>query len=292
MICKFCESTHVHKDGNHNGFQRYKCLDCGKRFDGEKYGKECGSFIHFNTRLKKTDRNILTRENYCNPKKEISYSVKKHIQLAKRLIEVNDEKVFFPSYYYNFPNNVFEDEEHYADEYLEKHYKNCMTNFDLNMAYFDSLNYDEFNRYLLDFVRKKKFIEITNLSDVSDKIGAYILVLDKYKQVYIGISSSGNGIKGRILQHWSKQKEFERLIFGSVENSIISIDSFGALDTTRIFYKDFKGHKNLDKYEGKLVREFKSEYMLNRVAGGLNAEGNDALRNLQLMSSVKKRQLD
>ncbi len=65
-----------------------------------------------------------------------------------------------------------------------------------------------------------------------------MLVLDEYKQVYIGQSTD---IKSRILHHRSKKKPFDRLIFGSVENSILSIDSFGALDTTRI-YISYKKH--------------------------------------------------
>ena len=37
MKCIFFNSDHVNKHGNHNGYQRYDCLDCKKRFDGEKY---------------------------------------------------------------------------------------------------------------------------------------------------------------------------------------------------------------------------------------------------------------
>ena len=37
MNCIKCNSEHTQKDGNHNGFQRYKCLDCKKRFDYGKY---------------------------------------------------------------------------------------------------------------------------------------------------------------------------------------------------------------------------------------------------------------
>ncbi len=142
------------------------------------------------------------------------------------------------------------------------------------------------------FVKKHKFIEIIDLSEVSNKKGAYILVLDKYKQVYIGVSTSENGIKGRILQHWSKMKEFDRLIFGSVETSILSIDSFGALDTTRIFYKELKRYQDLNAYERKLVVEFKLKYRLNRISGGLNAEDDSELRNLKLMASMQKRKFE
>jgi len=90
MNCIFCKYSYVHKDGKHNGFQRYKCLECGKRFDGEKYKKEEGSIIHFNTRLKKTDTNRLTRDNYGIPKKELDYRDKKNIQMTKYFIEENN----------------------------------------------------------------------------------------------------------------------------------------------------------------------------------------------------------
>ena len=59
----------------------------------------------------------------------------------------------------------------------------------------------------------------------------------------------------------------ERLVFGwnNIFSSIISINSFGALDTTRIFY--IKTYK-YDEIEAKLVDSFNSKYRLNRVPGG------------------------
>lgn len=36
------------------------------------------------------------------------------------------------------------------------------------------------------------------------------------------------------MDYWSKEKQFDRLIFGNSENSKLSIDSFRALDTSRI----------------------------------------------------------
>ena len=50
-------------------------------------------------------------------------------------------------------------------------------------------------------------------------------------------------MKKRILGHWNRQKEFDHLICGKIEESILSIDSFGALDTTRIFYKPCRWHE-------------------------------------------------
>lgn len=290
MNCISCNSTHIQKDGNHKGYQRYKCMDCKKRFDGEKY--EDNHIIHFKTKLKKTDRNRLTRENYCIPKKELDYREKKNIQIAVDFVKQHKRPpLLCPQYYYEIPNEIFEDAEHYTDEFLKSHYQRCMDNFDLNMNYFSKLDYNKFNDYLIKFVKKEKFIEIDDLETVTNKTGVYILVLDKYKQVYIGISDSMKGIKNRILQHWSKKKEFARLLNGSVETSILSIDSFGALDTTRIFYKELKWYQDIHEYEEKIVEKFKKEYRLNRVCGGLNEEEHTAIRNMKLVSSIQERKL-
>lgn len=52
------------------------------------------------------------------------------------------------------------------------------------------------------------------------------MVLDEYRQVYIGATSESAGTAERIRQHWSGQKQFDRLLAGSVETSVLSIDSF------------------------------------------------------------------
>ena len=136
MNCIQCNSSHVHKDGVRNGYQRYKCLECHKRFTGEKVDVENSYFVHFNTRLKKTDRILLTRDNYFISKKEINYDDRKLIQYAKQLIESSGKPpMFCPSFFYNFPYKMFEDEGHYTDSYIEKYYKIAMINYDLNMRY-------------------------------------------------------------------------------------------------------------------------------------------------------------
>lgn len=283
MICIYCGSNHTQKNGNHSGLQRYRCMNCNKRFNAGKY--EENYFIHFNTRLKKTDRNILTRENYCIRTNKINSAEK---SLIKRIKErYKDKEVKCYQCYINLPNEIFADEEHYSDEWVEKHYKDCMKNFDLNMKYFESLDYNDFDKKLELFVKKNKFIEANNLDDLVIS-GIYILVLDKYKQVYIGKSDN---IRKRILKHWSGKKEFDRLIFGRVEDSIISIDSFGALDTTRIFYKKINSCFELYSSEEKYVNKFNKKYLLNRVGGGINAEDDEQLRNLKLIGSKRKRTL-
>lgn len=158
-------------------------------------------------------------------------------------------------------------------------------NYDLNMRYFQSLNGDKFNRHLLAQCRKHRMKECVDLNELDGVSGVYIMVLDEYKQVYIGQS---NNIKKRIVkEHWARTKSLERLIFGDVCTSIISIDSFGALDTTRVFYR-----KSGDVFslEQKIVRSFDCRYLLNRVDGGIGSPDtytDDALTTLFAISSSR-----
>lgn len=162
--------------------------------------------------------------------------------------------------------------------WLEKNYerqiKKAGYNYDLNMMYFKSLDYDKFDKYISKKIKKFKFIECKDLSEAENVCGIYILVLDKYKQIYIGQSEN---IKKRIISHWTKYKSLERLIFGDVVTSIISIDSFGPLDTTRIFYLETN---NLYKQEAKIISKFDNRYLLNRTIGGIGSSysyTNDAI---------------
>lgn len=174
-----------------------------------------------------------------------------------------------------------------SDDFIKEQRKRIEYNYDLNMKYFDSLDFHKFNKYLDKFVQKKKFIEIKDLSKYKGIAGIYMLVLDNYKQVYIGISESG--IEKRIRTHWSTKKSSDKLIFGQAFNSILSIDSFGALDTTRIFVKT---DVNLYYCENKYVNEFDSKYLLNRTIGGIGSiytYSDDKLRALTAVAGNSKR---
>ena len=246
------------------------------------------TIIHFNTKIKATDRNRLTRENYCVPTNELDCKIKKTIKYAQDFFERNNRyPLLISECYYTIPNSMFADNEHYTDKWVENHYKACMENFDLNMEFFNSLEDAPFQKHLSVFCKKNKFKEILDLKEVSGKSGIYILVLDKYKQAYIGKSDD---VKTRILHHWRTKKRFDRLLYGGVETSVLSIDSFGALDTTRIFYKPVRS-KDIDEEERKYVASIKDDYLLNRSPGGLNAETDTTTRNLMLKTNIKKRNL-
>lgn len=151
----------------------------------------------------------------------------------------------------------------YTDLIVNKHIENCLYNYNLNMRYFDLLSKEEFNKELTKFVSETKlFKEITDLEPLSRVPGYYLMVLDEYAQVYIGRSSD---IKKRIQSHWSKQKEFDRLLFGRKGNSILSIDSFKAYDTTRIFVSPTD---EIQGQEDNFINQFNKKYILNRTSGG------------------------
>jgi len=158
----------------------------------------------------------------------------------------------------------------YPDEWCREHKKRCLINYDINMKYFQSLNHDAFEKALQRFLKtNKKFIEVHDLNEYKDEPGYYILMLDRYCQVYIG--TTVNSIKSRILHHWSEKQPFDRLLFGGiletyVQQSKISIDSFRALDTTRIFaYKTNRTYLSEEKY----ISRFSPQYVTNRLAGGI-----------------------
>lgn len=72
-------------------------------------------------------------------------------------------------------------------------------------------------------------------------------------------------IRARIKRHWSGTKQFDRLIFGNKDSSVLSIDSFRALDTSRIFAA--KTTRGLEQ-EGRLVSALPFDFLLNRVPSG------------------------
>ena len=149
MACVNCGSNHVHKDGTRNGKQRYKCIDCDKRFlSEESVGRQNAYIEHFHTRIKETPYIKLSRENYCQPTTKISYKLKKVLQ--------SSIKVFG----YKIPNDDYADEENYTEAFVQREYADIMYNFDLNMNFIKKLNHDDFEKELTQYVKKNKFKQI------------------------------------------------------------------------------------------------------------------------------------
>lgn len=168
-------------------------------------------------------------------------------------------------------SDSYEDAEHriYTDAWCAKQQGEALANFDLNMAHFASLDHDEFEASLQKAVaRQRGMVEVTDLTAWAGKSGLYIMVLDDYSQVYVGATDHADGVAGRIRQHWAGTKSFDRLLWGTAETSILSIDSFRALDTTRIFAAKTASSFNR---ENKLLDSIPPKFVLNRLMGGRDA---------------------
>jgi hypothetical protein len=155
----------------------------------------------------------------------------------------------------------------YTKEYCASHAIWSLINYDLNMSYFDALDKKEFDQEITNFLKLNTgFDQITDLQRFEGSRGYYLLVLDEYKQAYVGTSSN---IAKRIKEHWNKHVRFDRLIFGGVDNSILSIDSFRALDTTRIYVSlDNSGYE-----EAQLIECIPKKFDCNRTIGGILDKG-------------------
>lgn len=162
----------------------------------------------------------------------------------------------------------------YDDEWCKNKYNRCMQNYDINMQRLFSLNSQDFENEISKFLELHPlFEEVTDLKKYEGVAGYYMMVLDNYCQVYIGTSSN---IKQRIIQHWNKVIPFDRIIFGNVENSIISIDSYRACDTTRIYV-----YKTNDTYtnEDEIINSINPIYCCNRTKGGNLSGLSEAIAN-------------
>ncbi|MDQ0661586.1 hypothetical protein QFZ35_000084 [Arthrobacter ulcerisalmonis] len=80
--------------------------------------------------------------------------------------------------------------------------------------------------------RHKNLRAVTDLSAWDGVEGVFVMVLDRYKQVYIGQALD---IRSCVKRHWSGTKQSDRLIFPDKPSSVLPIYSFRALDTSRIF---------------------------------------------------------
>ena len=175
---------------------------------------------------------------------------------------------------------------YYTNDWCQKHRANCLKNFDLNMHFFSSLSHDDFNEELNTFLNENNnFIKVHDLKEYENTKGYYLMILDKYSQVYIGTTDN---IKKRIQQHWSTQKSFDRLLFpiGAVDKSVLSIDCFRALDTTRIFVYKTNYTYSL---ENKFITKFSPKFISNRMGGGKLCDGLFGL--LQALSTMKFKEL-
>lgn len=158
---------------------------------------------------------------------------------------------------------------HQVLEYAKLKVAGCI-DYDFNFAYvlihdfwyIDKLktlaqnNSSSFNEMLDSFLAKNKhFHPLTNLNNVKEVSGIYLLVLDEYNVCYLGQS---NDLQKRIMRHWSRNDYFTGT----------GIDMFKAKDTTRIYIAPVSGQNRINALEHNVVKNFSPRYTLNILAGG------------------------
>ena len=216
----------------------------------------------------------LTRENYAIISNKSTHGKN---TIYMQALKNNNEKLI-KAY-----SEVYADKEGliYRDDWCENHLVEVMQNFDLNMKFFERLDHVKFEDEIAKFLNETEFYEITDLSEYSCQ-GYYVMILDKYCQVYIGTTKD---IKERIRQHWAGGKmRFDRLICGQITKSKLSIDSFRTLDTTRILvYPTDDIYFQEDEY----INYFSNEFVCNRIGGGTMEFG-----ELSVAANMKTRNLE
>lgn len=157
---------------------------------------------------------------------------------------------------------TFDKSVYYSLEEIEVQFEIASPYFKLSMRYFSSLNNSEFRDFVSKYTQSFNFTEIVDLNTLQDVSGYYLLVLDDYSQVYLGISKN---MKKRIMAHWSREIPLDHLIFSHSDGRPFSIDSFRALDTTRIYalYDDFLYS------EYKMMSKIPMQFLLNTAFSGI-----------------------
>lgn len=164
------------------------------------------------------------------------------------------------------------------DEY--EHYReDAKVNLEYNLKYFSKLDSTEFNQSIIEFCQKTGFVEITDLSLYNEKSGYYLMVMDEYCQFYLGCCDN---LKKRIMRHWSQVVPIDRLVFWSPETSKLSIDSFRAFDTSRIF---ILLTDDLFSKEDYYINMLPDKFLINRNKGG-------KLNKNEVFKDIKMRNFD
>lgn len=233
------------------------------------------SITHFGIVVMSKSRGYrLTRENYATISNKSTHGKNMHYIQA---LKDNNQRII------EIYSKVYADEEGlvYCESWCKKRLFDAMQNFDFNMEFFRKLDPTKFNEELTRFLNTTDFFEITDLSEFSCP-GYYVMVIGEYCQIYIGTSTD---IKRRIKQHWSGGKmKLDRLLCGDTTRSKLSIDSFRALDTTRIFVCPTD---NTYCKEDEYITYFSDKFVCNRIKGGKIEFG-----TLDALVGIKTRDLE
>lgn len=276
-----------------------------------KYNNDINYIEHFKMIFEKEKVKLYLKEedyisNYKVPYNEITRKIKKELNNSsdiyadwkkfdenKALVDMADNCNCYPAWVkYDWKNNSLV----YNEEFIKRNKEAILKNLNLNLKFYTELDSEEFNKNLDKVLKLKKnngLKKVTDLKEYIGKKGIYIMVLDKYKQIYIG--QSKRDVVERIINHWKRKVEFENLLIGKVNESKLSIDTFGMLDTTRIYIEDidplyYNNSEKIDKREEYLINSIPEQYLINKVGGGLRLDGIDSLKSF--IDTYKKRKLD
>ena len=276
-----------------------------------KYNNDINYIEHFKMIFEKEKVKLYLKEedyisNYKVPYNEITRRIKKELNNSsdiyadwkkfdenKALVDMADNCNCYPAWVkYDWKNNSLV----YNEEFIKRNKEAILKNLNLNLKFYTELDSEEFNKNLDKVLKLKKnngLKKVTDLKEYIGKKGIYIMVLDKYKQIYIG--QSKRDVVERIINHWKRKVEFENLLIGKVNESKLSIDTFGMLDTTRIYIEDidplyYNNSEKIDKREEYLINSIPEQYLINKVCGGLRLDGIDSLKSF--IDTYKKRKLD
>lgn len=147
-----------------------------------------------------------------------------------------------------------------------EHRRRCLLNYDLSMAYFRRLSHDDFDATLTSVLTQFPQLQsVEDLGTLEGVRGVYLMILDRHCQMYAGKAEGKHGMKHRILRHWRNAMPFDRLLSGEPEESILPIDAFRMLDTTRIYACESADPGTLER---ELIEAIPLCFSLNRTKGG------------------------
>lgn len=276
-----------------------------------KYNNDINYIEHFKMIFEKEKVKLCLKEedyisNYKVPYNEVTRRIKKELNNSpdiyadwkkfdenKALVDMANNCNCYPAWVkYDWKNNSLV----YNEEFIKRNKEAILKNLNLNLKFYTKLDSEEFNKNFDKVLKLKKnngLKKVTDLKEYIGKKGIYIMVLDKYKQIYIG--QSKRDVVERIINHWKRKVEFENLLIGKVNESKLSIDTFGMLDTTRIYIEDidplyYNNSEKIDKREEYLINSIPEQYLINKVGGGLRLDDIDSLKSF--IDTYKRRKLD
>lgn len=276
-----------------------------------KYNNDINYIEHFKMIFEKEKVKLYLKEedyisNYKVPYNEVTRRIKKELNNSpdiyadwkkfdenKALVDMANNCNCYPAWVkYDWKNNSLV----YNEEFIKRNKEAILKNLNLNLKFYTKLDSEEFNKNFNKVLKLKKnngLKKVTDLKEYIGKKGIYIMVLDKYKQIYIG--QSKRDVVERIINHWKRKVEFENLLIGKVNESKLSIDTFGMLDTTRIYIEDidplyYNNSEKIDKREEYLINSIPEQYLINKVGGGLRLDDIDSLKSF--IDTYKRRKLD